>query len=175
MDEILEHLIIGRIGKPHGVQGEVSVELMTDFPERFQAGARIFIGPEYGAAPVPLTIATARPHQGRMLVRFEATADRTAAEQLRGMSLFIPIDEAAPLDEDSYYPHELIGLTVRLEDGRELGLVDELIQAGGNDVLVIRSPERKGDVLVPLAGPFIQAIDLDEGVVTVVAVEGLLS
>lgn len=174
MDEILEHLIIGRIGKPHGVQGEVSVELMTDFPERFQAGARIFIGPEQGPAPVPVTIASARPHQGRMLVRLENTADRTAAEQLRGLSIFIPIDEAAPLDEDSYYPHELIGLAARLEDGQELGVVDELIRAGGNDVLVIRSAERKGDVLVPLAGPFIHAIDLDEGVVTVVAVEGLL-
>ncbi len=174
MDEILEHLIIGRIGKPHGVRGEVSVELMTDFPERFQAGAQVYLGPEHGAAPVPVTIASARPHQGRMLVRLDNTADRTAAEQLRGLSFFIPIDEAAPLDEDSYYPHELIGLAARLEDGRELGVVDELMQAGGNDVLVIRSPERKGDVLVPLAGPFIRAIDLDEGVLTVVAVEGLL-
>lgn len=174
MDELLEHLIIGRIGKPHGIRGEVSVEVLTDFPERFQAGAQVYIGPEHGPAPVMVTIASARPHQSRMLVRFTHTADRTAAEHLRDLSVFIPIDEAAPLDEDSYYPHELIGLTVRLEDGRELGAVDELIQAGGNDVLVVRSAERRGDILVPLAGPFIRGIDLDEGIVTVVAVEGLL-
>lgn len=174
MDETLDYLIIGRIGKPHGVRGEVTIEVMTDFPERFQAGARVFIGPEHGAEPVPITMESARPHQDRMLVRFANTADRTAAEQLRDLSVFIPLDEAAPLEEDSYYPHELIGLTARVADGRELGQVDELIQAGGNDVLVIRSAERKGDVLVPLAAPFIQEIDLDEGVVTVVAVEGLL-
>ncbi len=174
MDDILEYLLIGRILRPHGVRGEVAVEPLTDYPERFQAGARLFLGPELGATPVPVTIGSARPHQDRILLRLEQTADRNAAEQLRGLCFFIPLEEAAPLDEDSYYPHELIGLQVRLEDGRELGLVDELMQAGGNDVLVVRSPERRGDVLVPLAGPFIREIDLEEGVVTVVAVPGLL-
>lgn len=174
MDDILEYLLIGRILRPHGVLGEVAVEPLTDYPERFKAGASIFMGPELGAQPVPVTISSARPHQGRFLLRLEQTADRTAAEQLRGLCLFIPLDEAAPLDEDSYYPHELIGLAVRVEDGRELGLVDELMQAAGNDVLVVRSPERRGEILVPLAGPFIRSIDLDEGLVTVVAVPGLL-
>ena len=124
---------IGRVVKPHGIRGEVVVELLSEVPDRFAAGRSVRVG------AVSTTIVSSRPHQGRMLVAFDGVDDRSAAERLRGRAV-----EAEPVDlgeSDTYYVHELVGMAVIDEDGRELGRVTaaiELPTAAGYDLLEIR-------------------------------------
>src|SRR5260221_11079540 len=95
-----ERLVVGRVAKAHGINGEVSIEVLSDAPDRFAVGACVFAGDR------SLTVATARDHNGRLLVRFDGVPDRTGAEALRGAELTIPADEAHALnDEWSFYPH----------------------------------------------------------------------
>jgi len=163
---------VGRIGRAHGVRGEVRIDVLTDFPERFTPGATLYIGPEQGDAPEPSTILSVRPHQDRLLVCFDAATDRTTAEALTGLFVFIPSAEARPQEPDSFYVYELIGLAVQTDAGRALGSVAELIETGSADVLVIRGPS--GDVLVPMIGDVIQSIDVDAGRIVITPLPGLL-
>jgi 16S rRNA processing protein RimM len=128
-----ELVVIGRVVKPHGIRGEVAVDVLSDVPGRFDPGVAVVLD---GRAR---TIATSRPHQGRMLVRFEDVTDRTTAEGLRGATI-----EAQPLhldDTETYFAHELVDLPVLLDDERHLGVVAALIElpdAAGYDLLEVR-------------------------------------
>lgn len=123
---------IGRVVKAHGIRGEVAVNVQTDLPDRFDAGLTVVVGGS------PRVIESSRPHQGRLLVRFEGIRDRTQAELLRGR-----IIEAEPReleDSDTYFVHELVGMRVVLDD-RDLGEVSALIElppAAGYDLLEVR-------------------------------------
>jgi 16S rRNA processing protein RimM len=123
---------IGRIVKAHGIRGEVAVNVQTDLPDRFDDGATVVVGGS------PRVIESTRPHQGRLLVRFEGVLDRTQAELLRGRLI-----EAEPRDledSDTYFVHELVGMRVVLDD-RDLGEVSALIElppAAGYDLLEVR-------------------------------------
>lgn len=123
---------IGRVVKPHGVRGEVAVEVLSDVPGRFDAGAEVVLG------GTPTTVASSRPHQGRLLVRFEGVTDRGGAELLRGRAV-----EAEPVelaDSDTYFVHELVGMAVVDEQGAALGAVSavvELPDSAGYDLLEV--------------------------------------
>ena len=132
-----DRLVVGRIVKPHGIRGEVSVEVYSDAPERFEKGARL--DADDGRA---LTIRSSRPHQDRLLVMFEQISDRNAAEDARGIVLSIPASEARALPEGSYYPHQLEGLTVVDEDGEEVGTWVRALETPAHDVccLLYTSP-----------------------------------
>ena len=127
-----ELVTIGRIIKPHGIRGEVAVEVLSDVPGRFDAGVAVQV------AGRTVRIATSRPHQGRMLVRFEEVTDRTAAELLRGRDI-----EAPPVDvseSETYYVHELVGMAVVDGGSTRLGVVTALIElpsAAGYDLLEV--------------------------------------
>ena len=155
---------VGRVVKPHGVRGEVAVHLLTDRPEvRFAAGAAVLLDGE------PVRIATGRPHQGRWLVRFEGTEDRTAAEGHRGAVLTAP-PLAGDDETDTFWVHELVGLRVLDEDGAVLGEVTdhvELPPAAGYDMLEVRRPSG-ATLLLPAVDDLVEARDGEQGLVLVV-------
>jgi 16S rRNA processing protein RimM len=161
-----ERLIVGRVAKAHGIRGEVVVEPLTDHPERFAVGATLE-GP--GG---PLTVVAARPHQARLLVRFDAIPDRNAAELLRGAELTIDAADAAPLPEGRYYAHELDGLEVRSLDGTVLGVFAKVVSSPAHDLWVVLATDGR-EVLVPAVAPIIVEVALADGVITLDPPEGL--
>jgi 16S rRNA processing protein RimM len=167
-----DFLVVGRIGRAHGIQGEVSVDVLTDFPERFGVGETLYIGPVSGPSPEPVTILSARPHRDRLLLRFDLSEDRDLAQQLTGQFLYIPADEARPLDPDTFYPHQLLGLEVITADGEILGKVRELMETGAADVLIVQGAERT--VLLPMIADVISEVDLAGGRIVVTPLPGLL-
>lgn len=166
-------LAVGRIGRAHGVRGEVAVEVLTDFPERFAPGAALYVGPE-GAEPEAVRLEGARPHRGRLLLHFEGVTDRDEASALTGQYVFIPQSEARALGPDSYYPHELIGLEVVTAEGQAVGRVADLLETGSADVLIVRGADDGPETLVPMIGEVIGEVDLDAGRITITPLPGLL-
>lgn len=171
--------MVGRIGRPHGVKGEVSIEPRTDEPDRrFAAGAQLKTEQKRPGAPGPahLTVAGTRWHSGRLLVRFEEINDRNEAEAARGTMLAIPLDpDESPADPDEYYDYQLVGLTVVTTDGRTVGELKEIVHGSAQDLLVITAPEGAADVLVPFVTALVPEVDVPGGRIVVVDLPGLLS
>ncbi|SHM68897.1 ribosome maturation factor RimM [Actinacidiphila paucisporea] len=153
-------LVVGRIGRAHGIKGEVSIEVRTDEPElRLAPGAVLATDP---AATGPLTIAAGRVHSGRLMLRFEGVSDRTAAEALRNTLLIAEVDPAeTPEDPEEFYDHQLIDLDVVTVDGREIGRIAEISHLPYQDLLVVRRPD-ESEVLIPFVAEFVPEIDLEE-------------
>ncbi|MBB6554789.1 ribosome maturation factor RimM [Nonomuraea rubra] len=164
-------LVVGRIGRPHGVRGDVTVEVRTDDPElRFAAGKPIATDP---ADRGPLVVAGRRWHKGVLLVTFEGVTDRDAAEELRGTMLVIDSAEVTPSDDpDEFHDHQLIGLSVQTVAGEPVGEVEDVLHHG-QDLLVVR---RKGqeDALIPFVRELVPEVDLEAGRLVVDPPEGLL-
>jgi len=165
-----DFLVIGRIVKPHGVRGEVLVKVLTDFPERFETMQSVLVG-KVGAGRT-YTVETRRWHKGMVLLGFAGITDRNAAETLRGLYLQIPIAEAMPLEPDTYYHHQLQGLTVLTDDGTLLGELVDILETGANDVYIVRGPQ--GEILLPATEEVVRTIDLEAGQMIVHLLEGLL-
>lgn len=153
-------LVVGRIGRAHGIKGEVSVEVRTDEPElRLAPGAVLATDP---ASAGPLTIAAGRVHSGRLMLRFEGIADRNGAEALRNTLLIAEVDpEETPEDPEEFYDHQLVDLDVVTLDGRHIGRITEISHLPYQDLLVV---ERTGggEVLIPFVAEIVPEIDLDE-------------
>jgi 16S rRNA processing protein RimM len=165
------YMAVGYIAGVHGLRGEVRVELHTDFPERFAPGAVLWLGPELEE----LRVATARPHQGQMLVRFDSVTDRTQAEALRNRWLLIQDEHAEALEPDTYFVHDIVGATVQTTTGRVLGTVTEVLFTGANEVYVVAIPgEAPRELLLPAIADVVQEVDLAAGVITVELLPGLL-
>ncbi len=168
-----ERLVVGRVLRPHGVRGEVSVQVLSDAPERFAPGAELAVGDPDGPGPLrPVTIRAARLHQGRLLVSLEEVGDRDAAEHLRGAWLSIPVAAARPLEPGEFWPHQLVGLAVVDRQGRRRGRVADVVPGAAHDLLAVELPG--GDsALVPAVAALV-TVELDAGRVLVEAVPGLL-
>jgi 16S rRNA processing protein RimM len=156
-------VVVGRIGKPHGIRGEVTVDVRTDEPERrFAPGTALRCRPPQGShSPfATVTVTRARWHQSTLLVTFEELADRNAAEAARGIVLHadIPVD-ASPDDPDEYYDHQLVGLAAYDLDGTALGEVTGVVHGGAQDLLGIRTPDGR-DTLVPFVRALVPEVDL---------------
>jgi 16S rRNA processing protein RimM len=165
-------IIVGRIGRPHGVRGEVVVGVRTDDPEaRFAVGTRL----ETGSARVgPLTVAAARWQSGELIVRFKGIADRTAAGELTGTWLNVDSATLESLDDpDEFRDHELIDLTVRTVGGEVVGVVTDVLHHG-QDLLAITPASGAGEILVPFVGAIVTAVDVRGGVVVIDPPPGLL-
>ncbi|MBI3689082.1 MAG: ribosome maturation factor RimM [Actinobacteria bacterium] len=165
-------LIVGRIGKPHGVRGEVSVEVRTDDPEaRFAAGSVLVTDP---AERGPLTVGRMHWHSGRLLLTFDGVGGREAAERLRGTLLVVDTTDLAELtDPDEFYDHQLVGLRAELPDGQVLGVVSEVIHAPSGDLLAV-ARSAGGEALVPFLTAMVPEVDLPGGRLVVAPPEGLL-
>jgi len=164
---------VGRIGRPHGIRGDVVVGVRTDEPElRFAPGSRLDTDP---VGVGPLTVVATRWHSGELLVRFEGISDRTVAAGLGGTWLFV---DAATLgdtgDPDSFRDTDLVGLSVRTTDGTVVGSVDDILHSG-QDVLVIRPAAGGADILVPFVKPIVPEVDVAGGVLVIDPPPGLLN
>ena len=163
-------LVVGQVGRAHGIRGEVSIALRTDEPDsRFFPGARLRAdrGP-HGL----LTVAGARPHRDRLLVRFAEVTDRTAAEGLRGALLSVNGSSVEQSDPDEFHDHQLIGLVVRTTSGQTVGTVTAVQHLPLQDLLVVAAAE--DERLVPFVAALVPEVDLVAGTLTIDAVPGLL-
>ena len=153
-------LVVARIGRAHGLRGEVTVEVRTDEPElRLAPGAVLLTDP---ASAGPLTIESGRVHSGRLLLRFEGVGDRTAVEALRNTLLIAEVDpEEQPEDPEEYYDHQLMDLDVVTLDGRHVGRISEITHLPYQDLLVVERPDGS-EVLVPFVSEIVPEIDLKE-------------
>lgn len=168
----LVEVVVARIGRAHGLRGEVSVEVRTDDPEiRLAAGELLRTDP-VGAGP--LRVASGRVHSGRLLLTFEGVADRGAAEALRGVLLVADIDsQETPEDPDEFYDRHLVGLRVETSDGEHVGEVGEVLHLPGQDVLAVRRTDGT-EALVPFVTDIVPTVDVDAGLVVLTPPPGLL-
>ncbi len=156
------HIVLGRIGAPHGVRGEVRVKSFTADP--MDLGA---YGPLTTDGGRVLTIATIRPAKSMMIVRFKEVADRTDAETLTNQRLAIARDRLPPPEDDAFYVEDLIGLKAELPSGDPAGEVIAVHDFGAGDILELRRPE--GDtVFLPFTHDVVPTVDIDGGRVVVV-------
>ncbi|GAA4595358.1 ribosome maturation factor RimM [Planotetraspora phitsanulokensis] len=163
-------LVVGRIGRPHGVRGEVTVEVRTDDPDlRFAPGTALATDP---ASRGPLVVERVRWNAGILLLAVAGVRDRDAAESLRGTLLVVDSADIPALDDpDEFHDHELIGLSVVTTDGVNVGEVAEVLHHG-QDLLVVRRPDRD-EVYVPFVKALVPEIDLEKGLLVVDAPQGL--
>jgi 16S rRNA processing protein RimM len=166
------HVTVGRIGRPHGIRGDVVVGVRTDEPElRFAKGSRLDTDP---VGLGPLTVAGSKWHSGELLVRFEGVSDRDAAAELRGT--WLTVDSAAiapPEDPDEFRDTDLVGLSVRTVDGTPVGTVDDVLHSG-QDVLLVKSADGR-EIMVPFVKALVPDVDLSGGVLTIDPPAGLLN
>lgn len=164
-------LVVGRIGRAHGVRGDLFVEVRTDEPElRFAQGVTLKTSNDQS-----LTVATSKWHSGRLVVHFVGYDDRTRAETLRGLSLSIEVDPLVlPSQDDEYYDHQLIGLQVVLQTGQTVGTVVEVVHLPGQDLLAVRRPEL-AEVLIPFVKQIVPNVDIANGSLTITPPPGLLN
>jgi 16S rRNA processing protein RimM len=168
-------LIVARVGRAHGLRGEVTVELRTDVPDRrFVLGARLHVIPARELRPVPeaVTVRSVRDHNGILLLGFDEVDDRGGADALRGTLLEadIPNDEQEP---DAWYDHQLVGLAAIDPAGRALGDVVAVEHPGAQDLLVVRRPDGRYR-LVPFVTAIVPTVDVAAGRVVIDAPGGLL-
>jgi 16S rRNA processing protein RimM len=169
--------LVARIGKPHGLRGEVTVRAHTDDPEgRFVPGT-VFTTEAAPGTGVPrtLTLATARLHRETWLLGFEEIPDRTGAESLRGTTLRLSDDgsDEPDLDEESWYEEDLLGLTAFDPAGERIGEVSGLVNGAAQDLLVVRL-EDGAEALVPFVAAIVTDLDTTAGRVVIDAPPGLL-
>jgi 16S rRNA processing protein RimM len=170
-DDVADLLVVGRIGKPQGIKGEVTVQVRTDDPDtRFAAGAVLLTDPpERG----PLTVASSRWQNGRLVVAFEGVTDRNGAEELRETLLQVDARTLPPPeDEDEFHDHVLRGMAAYVVGGERLGEVADVLHLPHGDVLVVQTGER--EVLVPFVKAMVPVVDVAARRVEVEPPEGLL-
>ena len=171
-------VVVGRIGKPHGIRGEVTVDVRSDEPERrFAVGQVLDVQRPQGSAFTHRTLSVTRSrwHQSTLLVTFAELVDRNEAEAARGAVLRATIDaRATPDDPDEFYDHQLIGLAAYDLDGRALGTVTSITHGGAQDLLTVRTPEGR-DGLVPFVKALVPEVDVAGGRIVVADRPGLVT
>jgi len=164
-----EFLVIGKLGRPHGLHGEILMVVYTDFPERIEPGVTLFIGPRYQ----PVKLIKSRPHTRGLLVTFEDYHVREKIAELRNQLVYVRTSDSPLLDPGEYYHHQLLGLQVIDENGRLLGLLSSILETGANDVYVIRD-QTGAEILIPAIDSVILDIDLEHKQIQVHLLSGLL-
>ena len=168
-------VVVGRIGRPHGIRGEVTVEVRTDEPERhFREGSVLLLASDVDGPARPVTVARAHWHSGRLLLTLDGIADRNDAETLRGSLLLAErAEDAMPEDPDEYYDSALEGCRVELEDGALVGVVREVVHLPGQDCRAV-ARERASEVLVPFVTELVPLVDIHARRIVIAPPPGLL-
>jgi 16S rRNA processing protein RimM len=151
-------VVVGQLRKPHGVQGEILMELSTNFPQRLKIGTTLFLGPSYE----PFKIAARRMSDKGLLLKFDGFGDCDQVAVLTNKTVYVPADTLPPLPEGEYYHHQLLGLLVFNETGTLLGKIVEIIETRANDVYVVQ-PEEGSELLLPALKDVILGVDLNTG------------
>ncbi|MCB0209586.1 MAG: 16S rRNA processing protein RimM [Anaerolineae bacterium] len=165
------YIAIGRIVRAHGIRGEISVAVLTDFPERFETTQQVYVGNESEADAYQ--IKKSRWHKQNVLLTLNGVDDRTEAEQLVGLFIQVPVEETMPLPEGDYYLYQIMGLPVVTTAGDTLGIISDIIETKANDVYIVKSADDK-EILLPAIPDVIKSVDLDAGKVFVELLDGLI-
>jgi len=164
-----KYLVIGQISAAYGVRGEVKVEVMTDFPDRFARQKQVYLGDPAGL----MQIERWRPHNKQIVLKLAGIDDRDTAQKLKGHYLQVPVEEAMPLGQDEYYVYQIQGLEVWTTMGEHLGQIVEVLFTGSNEVYVVKN-EAGREVLIPAIADVVQAVDLEGGRMIIEPLAGLL-
>ena len=159
--------VIGVVVRPFGVRGEVKVRVWTDIPERFDDLTQVVLARADGRRTTA-EVAGVRPHQGHVLMRFRGVDSVEDAEALRGAEVLAPMATRPPLEDDTYYTADLIGMAVQLADGTPIGAVREVLRYPAQDLLVV------GEALIPAVRAIVTHVDMPARVITVDPPAGLL-
>jgi 16S rRNA processing protein RimM len=156
-------LLVGRIGRAHGIHGEATIEVRTDEPDkRFAIGAKVLTD-----ARCELTISSNRNHNGILLLGFESVIDRKGIDELRDTLMYSEIDIDAPgVDDDDFHVLQLIGCTAFLESGEKFGDVSDVINLPGQDLLAIATAS--GEVFIPFVHQLVPVVDVKNRRMTVI-------
>lgn len=164
-------VVIGRLARPHGLRGEMSVEVLSDFPERFVPGLAV-IGVDAAGARRPLVVSAVRPNGERLLLTFQGVSSRTDADGLRGLDIAVPKGSEVPRPAGFVYHFDLEGCRAVDRSGRELGLVTALEELGGRSLLTLLTASGERDV--PFVEPIVVSVDLEKRLVVLDPPAGLL-
>jgi 16S rRNA processing protein RimM len=167
-------LVVGRVVKAHGVNGELVVDIRTDDPDlRFAPGSSLRGRPSRGGPESRYVVESAREHSGRLLVRLAGVADRGAADALRGIIFLVDTEELPPIeDPDEFYDHQLEGLQVVTTAGMAVGSVAEVLHTAAGELLSVRA--ENGEVLVPFVGAIVTSVSLADQTIVIDPPDGLL-
>jgi 16S rRNA processing protein RimM len=167
-------LVVGRVVRAHGVTGELVVEVRTDDPDtRFAPGTTLRAKPSRGGTERDYVVESAREHSGRLLVRLDGVADRTAADSMRGTLFVVDSADLPPIEEpDEFYDHQLEGLQVVTTTGTAVGSVAEVLHTGAGELLSVRTED--GEVLVPFVSAIVTSVSLADQTIEIDPPDGLL-
>ncbi|MFM8369568.1 MAG: ribosome maturation factor RimM [Chloroflexota bacterium] len=163
------YLAIGYLRRPHGVQGEIIMDLHTDFPDRIKSGRKVYIGEKYES----FTIGSARVHANGLLIKLRGFDSPETAGRFRNQWVYVKSSEVPALPEGQHYKHEMIGLTVMTDDGNKLGILNEVLETGANDVYVVIKENGK-EVLLPAIPDVVIELNMDDKIMTVHIIDGLI-
>ena len=164
-----EYLVVGYLRRPHGVHGEMVMEVQTDFPERLKSDTAVYIGDTHKR----MQIAGARFHNEGLIIKFKDLNTPEEAGRYRNQSVYVKTADRPPLPEGYYYHHELIGFAVVNERDELIGTLTEIMQTGANDVYVVMQPEG-GEILLPVISSVILAVEIAVRQIRVRLIPGLL-
>jgi len=163
-------LAVGKMRHAHGLRGEVLMEIITDFPERIRRGSILYIGENR----TPMTVTGRRVHAGNLLMAFDGVNTPEEAGRLRNLWAYVPAEGRPTLPEGEYYHHQILGLQVRDETGKDLGAISDILTTGANDVYVVRS-QSGPEILLPAIESVILAINLEHKEMIVRLLPGLIA
>jgi len=169
---MIDYLKVGKIVNTHALQGEVRVISNSDFKEaRFKAGAKLFIS--YNGQNIPVTVKNHRVNKNFDLLKFVGINHINDVVQYKGCELLVDATNLAKLDAEEFYFHEIIGCAVKTTDDLVLGEISDILQTGANDVWVVQRNGEK-DVLIPYTYDVVKAVDIENKIVTITLLEGLI-
>lgn len=163
------YLVIGYLRRPHGVRGEIIMDLHTDFPDRIKPGRNVLIGEKHQ----PLTLDTVRQHNQGLLVSLHGVDTPEDAGRYRNQWVYVKASEVPPLPEGKHYQYELIDLDVVDDNGNPLGKLVEILETGANDVYIVRNESGK-EILLPAIPSVILNVDMDQRTMKVHLLDGLI-
>jgi 16S rRNA processing protein RimM len=163
------YLAIGFLRRPHGVSGEIIMDLHTDFPDRIKAGRKVYLGEKYEL----VTLDGVREHGQGLLVHLHGFDTPEAVGRFRNHWVYVKASEVPPLPEGQYYKYELVGLSVVEDTGRALGELVEILETGANDVYIVRDENGK-EILLPAIPPVVLEVDMNARVMKVHLIDGLV-
>ena len=169
---MIDYLKVGKIVNTHALQGEVRIISNSDFKdERFKVGSKLFI--DHQNEYIPVTVKNHRVNKNFDLIKFVDLNHINDVEKYKGCDILVDASQLSELESGEFYFHEIIGCTVHTEDGQKLGIIDDILQTGANDVWIIKREGEK-DVLIPYIEDVVKRVDIENKTVYIELLEGLI-
>ena len=170
----MEYLTVGTIVNTHGIRGELKILPRTDFPEiRFRKGSVLHVSGDVPGEMLELEIFSSRAHKNTYLVLFKGFQNINEVEKFKGREVKVPANQRVDLDEDEYYYHDIIGCKVVTEEGEEIGVVEDILKPGANDVWVTSGKNKKKQILIPVIDDVVLDVDVNQKRIKIRLLEGM--